>query len=700
MADPLPPFRPRKTGSESPVPERNLVRKKIRIKKRRRVPAPEADAESPAPEPRRIRDAPVEMPSGRRPASLYLEVSSCVVAVLASLGLVAMQLGFGGQPRVAFALPGYILVAAAGVLGVLLVFSQPRPRVYPLGFISAIAFFGYFLWRAWTAADPFLARMQLLELLGGLVIYGLCAAGFRTAAARMAFLVPLFLMAIAQSALAAIQYFGDHSTLPLIWLSEQAKEWYGNRWLFRSTGFYLNPNHLAWFLTFVTVFASSISLWGRWRPWIKILLLYTAAVSAAAMILTMSRGGVIGFSVAILVLLLLSIAGLFRAALQRGVLILVGGLAVLLVGVAAGFFTLSKSLAAQDRLSLLTEGAYRVSLWPVALRQFEEFPLLGLGAGTFVIRARQFLDRSGAEPVFAHNDWLQALAEYGGIGFGLLIAIVLVHMGLGFVSSGRLLKGRIQKGMIQSNEIAIHFASLSVLAGYAAHSVFDFNLQLPANALLAAALLGFLSARPVKPSSDFAERASQLSGWGLLAIIVAAAIGLGSLVWLRWDASIGEVRAENALLRNQPQDAVEEATRVLEHSPDEPALLFTRGEALSELSWDAPDALGRFQLWREAAADYQAAIEASPTERIYHLKLARRLDWLTRYSDAVPHLIEGVRLEPGRGFSYEYIGLHYQSLGQIPEARRWFSISRNLPAWSVAVKQIRELNRVQKEQRK
>lgn len=697
MADPLPPFRPRKSGDDAREPEPR-VRRKIRIKKRRRRVEP-SDGEPPAEAPSR-REASVELPSRSRPTPLLFEILACIVAVLASLGLVAAQLGFGGQPRGAFALPAYCLIALSGVLGFVLVLVQPRPRVYPVAFLTAVVFFGFFLWRAWTTADPFLARIQLFQLVSALVIYGLCAGGFRTAASRMAFLVPLFLMALAQSGLAAIQYFGDSRTMPLLWISEQASQWYGDRWLFRSPGFYLNPNHLAWFLTFSVVFASSIALWGRWRPWVKILLLYVAAVSAVAMVLTMSRGGVIGISVAVLVLIFVSVIALFQAALKRGALVLVGGLAILLIAVAAGSVTLSNSLPAQDRLALLTEEQFRLRLWPVAIRTFEEFPLFGSGAGTFVVKSREYLEGSGGDPVFAHNDWLQTLAEYGGIGFGLLLAVLLVHMACGFISTGRLLKGRIGQGVVQSNEIAVHFAALSVLVGYGAHALFDFNLQLPANSLLAAAVVGFLAANPVKTAGKMGGLVSVGGGVLLLLLSSLAAGALGGLVWKHWEADLGYVRAENAFLRGQPQMAIEEATRALEKAPGEPALHFIRGEARSELAWDAENALERFRYWREAVADYQAAVDASPSERIYHLKLGRRLDWLTRYEEARPHLIEGIRLEPGRGFSYEYLGLHHQSLGQISRARRWFGISRNLPASSIAVRQIRQLNQIEKNRKK
>jgi O-antigen ligase len=66
-----------------------------------------------------------------------------------------------------------------------------------------------------------------------------------------------------------------------------------------------------------------------------------------------------------------------------------------------------------------------------------EHPLTGVGLGNFEVRAPDYVRRPGAlpyvgavieKPHATHNTFLQALAETGAIGLGLLTAFVLVTL--------------------------------------------------------------------------------------------------------------------------------------------------------------------------------------------------------------------------------------------------------------------------------
>jgi O-antigen ligase len=129
----------------------------------------------------------------------------------------------------------------------------------------------------------------------------------------------------------------------------------------------------------------------------------------------------------------------------------------------------------------------RWAVWGDTLEMAAAFPLVGSGFGTFASVFPVF--RSGEVRLFyahAHNDLLQAAAEGGIVGTGLLL---LPLVPLLVVVSRSLVGGK--------GPLAIGIAAgLSVIL---LHSLIDFNFHIPANAALAAVLTGSLFGLPWDP---------------------------------------------------------------------------------------------------------------------------------------------------------------------------------------------------------
>jgi O-antigen ligase len=105
-----------------------------------------------------------------------------------------------------------------------------------------------------------------------------------------------------------------------------------------------------------------------------------------------------------------------------------------------------------------------------------DHPLTGTGLGTLeAVFPRYETLYDGTIVNHAHNDYVEVLAETGAIG-GLICACFLA---LFFGAARR----RIAEAM-NPLDLALHIGALSACCALLAHSLVDFNLHIPSNALL------------------------------------------------------------------------------------------------------------------------------------------------------------------------------------------------------------------------
>ena len=111
-----------------------------------------------------------------------------------------------------------------------------------------------------------------------------------------------------------------------------------------------------------------------------------------------------------------------------------------------------------------------------AVQLVQDFPVLGSGPGTFYVAFPKY--RPETIPVFydyAHNDYVQIAAETGLVGLSLLGLVVVLSLGAA-VRAQWVRRDPLMRGMA--------FASIMGTTALLIHSWVDFNLQIPANALL------------------------------------------------------------------------------------------------------------------------------------------------------------------------------------------------------------------------
>ena len=102
-------------------------------------------------------------------------------------------------------------------------------------------------------------------------------------------------------------------------------------------------------------------------------------------------------------------------------------------------------------------------------------------------------ERVQLQPDRAHNDYLNLLADWGTTG-GLITLTGMAVFGAGLWQTRRHVR-RVEKEFKSghSNRLAFYLGALAGLFALAVHSAVDFNLHIPANAILGVTLLALLS---------------------------------------------------------------------------------------------------------------------------------------------------------------------------------------------------------------
>ncbi len=125
----------------------------------------------------------------------------------------------------------------------------------------------------------------------------------------------------------------------------------------------------------------------------------------------------------------------------------------------------------------------RWSIWTQAAELVRRFPLAGVGLGAFgAVMPAYRTAGPGFVLEHAHNDYLELAGEVGLLGCGVILAGVLVAT------------RRWLRGPARPDYGVVGYGAAAGLVAMAFHSLADFNLRIPANALTAAALIGILTA--------------------------------------------------------------------------------------------------------------------------------------------------------------------------------------------------------------
>ena len=430
--------------------------------------------------------------------------------------------------------------------------------------------------------------------------------------------------------------------------------WWKNAWHasgFRVFGTFINPDHFAFYLGLVIPLAfgflygmrtnkrgnrpvrrdTHMTLWRRlFGPLIEqeagtqkyILLAFSVGIMLLTLIFTGSRAAIFSLATAFVFMA----TAVFLKTRKRHFAFLIGLACVIafFYGYRIGFEPVVERFKALTFARLTMEG--RLRYLQATLPIIAAFPVMGTGLGTFKYIYPKYNPEGFPYGLsHLHNDWIELLAEMGFVG----LAVVMVGIASLFGSFLRL-------WWIRNDPYAvgIGIGALGAVCSASVHTLFDYSLHMPANAVLLAVVvaIGFLSLHSRRHPSNkpffFKYRSTKISRAFLIpALALAAALILYvmNMVTDHFMAEANCATAVNSTLKRDKRPPLWEIKRAIAYDPanaqyyDKLARYYMR---LGVISHDL-----RVKINEEIIESLETAASMNPVNGLYWYDLGLRYSY-------------------------------------------------------------------------
>ena len=540
--------------------------------------------------------------------------------------------------------------------------------------LSVVVFVLYAIGRWLTSPTEYFSRLEAVNIVAYATVFFTCRYGL---VRRTHGLLLLWLLVVLGVGETGFGYYLSHYSNPndpqSLWFlfgpSERLQLHYFPRWV----GTYGCPNHYGGLLVMATGTAMAMGAFSKWSWPIRIVLFYLAAMMMIGVMYSGSRGSWLA--------LLASVGALTIFGLRYGTLrwwIPLTGYSVLVILFAAVVYYVpaiqSRFTDAADTIENGTLNKYvRVELAQDALRIAQDNPVFGTGPGTFVfIHPRYQSNTFAFKAVLTHDDYLNCLDDYGAVGFGIALFFI-VAVTLKFFR-------RLRADTRWQDRVLIS-AGFAAWAALLAHSTVDFNLHVPANALMFFALIG-LGLRRTQ-GEEVVRRWNMISfaplgrwlGLALIVFSLAYAVQVGR-------TALSDIIYETAFAKAPDQPTIQSIQDV------EDALTFDRYNAQALVLLGD---LYRFRASREegiedrvtdgqkALAAYQEALKANSLDDTIQGRMGMTFDVMRRYSEAFFCYAAAVKAQPYNGQFWNVLGNHFWQRGMLVKAEQAYLMAAQCP---------------------
>jgi len=379
------------------------------------------------------------------------------------------------------------LAVSLAAVSVILPPKSVRVRISGFVWASVALALGYMAARAWFSPVKGLAVADLMLMAlccGSFVVCALHGNWKRFVSVLMIGLGVL----VAVNALVALLQFRDpaFSVLP------------GHRNSMEPSGFFPHRNYFANFQVVAGLWLGGLAAFGGagLSKWLRVGTGVAALMSLASVPLSQSRGGVVALGVGVVVLMALAAYASSRRKGHSGSWLLLAA-PVLIVLMAVGAFKLLNRVQSERRTGTGVEDtlseAGRFQYAQKALEGAMNHPFFGGGSRSVSWENYQYWSHKtngyvSADLVFAHNEPVQTIADYGLLGFLLVLVAVAGLLTIGMIRLGEEARrsGDGRAGMI----LGCVAAGVAMLV----QCQFSFVFHLAPGAMLFGAVMGLLAA--------------------------------------------------------------------------------------------------------------------------------------------------------------------------------------------------------------
>jgi O-antigen ligase len=574
---------------------------------------------------------------------------------LVCLILIVAPFLFGATRPIDFVWVQGLTTLALGLWAARFWMRQEYRILWPPFAWAVLAIVGYIVWRYSTADVEYVARLEMNRIFVYTALFFIVLDNFNNKEWTQVIVCALIFIGMAASMYAVYQFATGSR---MIYNTPQPVAYHG-----RAGGPFVCPNHLADYIAMVLPLAFALTLMARLNVVLKILLCYAGIVMLAGAFVTLSRAGCAALALGLLAMFSVLI---FNRDFRLKAII---AIAVILIPSA---WIATKSINAQHRMKKgFSEAGFgddRFLIWPAATSMWRENYWTGVGPGHFDLRYRPyrpFLEQLQARPEYVHNDYLNALADYGIIGFTLITAGLGVFW-LGVVRIWRYVRRSNDFGSRQSTRAAIVLGACCGLLAVMLHSIVDFNIHIPALAIVVVTLLAVVTAQWRFATERFWIRPRALGR--TIGSIACAAMA----VWLGFN-TVRTFREQRLVLRAERTRDGETYRALFKKAfaidSKNPSTAYEVGASLRTQSWNGAADYRRDA--EEAIEWFKKSVALDPYTPHGYVGIGMCLDWLDRKEESWPYFRQALLLDRNNYWVCATFGWHLMQFQAWQRAQQW-----------------------------
>lgn len=442
-----------------------------------------------------------------------------------------------------------------------------------------------------------------------------------------------------------------------------------DQYIGRANGTFLQPSQFAGYLQLLFPLAVANSLFSRRSFREKLALFFACLVMSAAMLLSFSRGGWLGWCAALLVIgvyLIRRRGNKFRWAVVGG-----GMLGIIVI---AALVVLHSTREQPVGLGPESE-TDQPPLWRSAIEIGRRNLWLGAGPGMYQwhypsVRTLQ------ARPDHAANEYLNIFADYGVVGCILILWIIIAFI----PAAIQILDARAKRysAATPSNRYAFTVGGLAVFIAVLVQAALDVNLHAPANAFTFAAIMAVVLTCGVHlrgadesathPGEYAALRLKGANKFVLVAALITAVTVLAARSRRSYPSYLSLRQAQQAGSQMDWAKAEKYYLRALRFDPRNFEAAGAFGDFYAaRATWNV-NVHEREELCDKALRWYLRAYTLNPYGTDILIKTARLYDLLGKSEQAAERFERALQADPNNASYHAQFGLHHLRWGKQDEA--------------------------------